>query len=748
MPKNAAKSEIYSFIGGLVTEASELAFPANAASEIENFEINRDGSISRRLGMDLEPLFQLFNPPSEVNPLTSPKPVTFKWSNVAGISNFSVLAIQFDDSIMFFDIDVANLSSQGYLGSLELDGFPKDVRYGLSSVDGKLVVVAGIEKIAIVSYSGGTFTATYGTLKTRDLWGVECFGTHGEKFEKDDLYRSGGSPEVVYNLRNQSWGSPRTRASDGVSFDPIRMYNLALDVFPSNSEQVWSGLQYKPDSSGNPTERFYPSMCQDLYGTSSKAAKGYFIIDVINRGASRLKAVQDNYDRNPGKLFNYSNITQVDYTNGGATCLVEYAGRMFFAGFTGETVGGDARSPNLSNHVFFSQLVKSTGDILKCYQQGDPTSRDEADIVDTDGGFIRISGAEKILAMVPTGSRLLVICSNGVWSITGGSDYGFTATNYKVDQVSSFGCISATSVVEEKGRVFYWGEDGIFVVTKNELGDSISENVTRGVIDKFYQELPIQARTSSIGVYDNIAGKIRWIYDIAEGETYELILDSNLKCFYPFKLFYPNDLCRVIGVFTTTPFNKYSEIDDVLVNIEQVQSNTDYVAIDGQSSESSLTAVKYLIRFNNQYSFAYYRNNRFLDFEIVNGNGNDAVAKCLTGAITAGDSSIRKQVQFLTLHFKQTAFRNVLNGPLINESGCLSQTRWDWANKLDSSKFGALKQVVRNSKPQDITNFDVITSRNMLRGQGRAFALYFQTEPRKDCKIIGWNLAIDGNAKI
>ena len=62
MPKNAAKSEINNFIGGLVTNASELNYPPNASPDIENFELNKDGSIRRRPGIDFEGSFLLFDP--------------------------------------------------------------------------------------------------------------------------------------------------------------------------------------------------------------------------------------------------------------------------------------------------------------------------------------------------------------------------------------------------------------------------------------------------------------------------------------------------------------------------------------------------------------------------------------------------------------------------------------------------------------------------------------------------------------
>ncbi len=51
----ALTEKVYrSFIKGLVTEASPLTFPENASIDEQNFVLNRDGSRSRRLGIDYE----------------------------------------------------------------------------------------------------------------------------------------------------------------------------------------------------------------------------------------------------------------------------------------------------------------------------------------------------------------------------------------------------------------------------------------------------------------------------------------------------------------------------------------------------------------------------------------------------------------------------------------------------------------------------------------------------------------------
>lgn len=746
MPKNAAKSEVNNFVGGLITEASELAFPPNASPDILNFEHNRDGSIQRRLGIGFESLYELITPPLEVNSANDVRPLIYKWTNVSGIPNLSLLVIQIDNTLMFFDNDLQQLSSEGYLGSLVLTGFPKDKSYGISSVDGKLAIAAGVEKIAVVTYDGTTFSVFYDVLKTRDLWGIANKTVTGVKYDADPLYQGFSLPEEqAYNLQNQSWALPRSEQTNGASQPPIQQYYNVLGKYPSNSEQVWTGLQYKPDSGGNPTERYYPSMSNDLYGTSGLAPKGFFIIDVVNRGKSRYDAATSLKTRLGSGGYSYSVPNKADYTDGGATVLTEFAGRIFYGGFSGKNVGGDVRSPNLSNYVFFTQLVRSTSDIFKCYQQGDPTSRDDSDIVDTDGGFIRLAGAEGILGMVPLGSSLIVVATNGVWSITGGSDYGFSATNYRVDKVSTFGCISSTSIVEEKGKVFYWGDEGIYVIARNQLGDLSAESITLGRIDSFYQNLPIAARSSAIGVNDKFSGKIRWIYDNLTS-TYELILDTGLGCFYPFEIKYPNVTTKIVGVFTTSPFNKFFEVDTVAVGADDVFSNTDQVQVDIGSSRNTLTSVKYLVRVESQYTFAYYNDKAFQDWPEI--QGIDAKARGVTGAVTANDSSIRKQVQFLTMHFKRPEPEISETSIPESRAGCLSQAKWDWANSAESSKWSALKQIYRNPKPKDLINFDIISTRNMLRGHGRALSIYFETEPGKDCHIVGWNLAIDGNSKV
>lgn len=758
MPKQAMKAEVNNFVKGLISEASPLNFPPNCSLDESNFELNRDGTRSRRLGFDLEATHVYLSPPVGATSLDTLSPTTFKWNDAGGVSGESLLVVQLDNTLQLFDLTKESLSSDGLVSTITLDSslLPKGSRYSFAAVDGKLVVAAGVSSIAVVTRGAGfTFTVSYGTLKTRDIWGIEGTTPEGQKYEKDPLYRGAYNEQVDYNLKNQSWGIPRKDES-GTLRDPVAIYTATGKV-PSYSETVWPGLQFQPVTSGTPFERIYPNLYLDALGADTKAARGYFVIDVVNRGTSRAEAAQANKNRYPSLTY-IAPVFKADYTEGGCSVIAEFAGRVFYAGFSGRTVSGDARSPTLNNYVFFSQLIKGYPDFFKCYQEGDPTSRENNDIVDTDGGFIRIDGADKIIKIVNMANALVVIATNGVWAITGGSDDGFKATNYRVDKITTFGGIASQSVVVEKQRVFYWSEEGINVIARDQAGALASENITDKTIKSIYQQIPATSRERVIGEYDSIDKKIKWVYDDVGGVTNELVLDLTLGAFYVHKIgSLATYLPKIVGVFQSTPFKTVATTDTVFSGSDVVFSSADEVVVGVDERTSAYVSVKYIclvtVAGTRYYTFGNYRNTSFRDWERVDGAGVDAKAYLLTGAQIAGDSSTQKQIQYLTAHFRRTEDGYANPTTPTNQSSCLMRMQWDWANTSASNKWSALRQVYRYSKEhiyQGVgdtfdTGFEVITTKNLIRGRGRAFALYLETEPNKDCQLLGWSISADGN---
>lgn len=762
MTKQSLKAEVNSFSQGLITEASPLNFPPNAAKEIENFELNRDGTVFRRRGMNLEPNFIYRNAMATVEELRSTPPKYFKWMQVGGDTSINFLVIQILDRINFYDMEFVPLSG-GFIGEvISTPTFPNNVQYSFAAVDGRLIVAAGIDVIMIIEYAGGsTFNTSFERLKTRDVWGVE--ETSWPLYETDIAFRGFLSSQHIYNLQNQSWGIPR-KDDTGSLVDPAFHFETKIGAFPSNSEIIWTGIQFQAVSSGQtPFERMYANLYDEVRGSSIKAAKGYYIIDVLRRGQSRVDEFVANFVRYP-ILRVPSVILPSDFTPGGAKYVCEFAGRVFYGGFSGQVEGGDKRSPNLSNLIFFSQLVKSRPDIIKCYQAGDPTSREDSDVVDIDGGFVRISGMEEMISMINMASHLIVIARNGVWAISGGSDFGFSATNFKVDKISSFGGMSNSSVVEDAGRAFFWGEDGIYIISKDQFGSFQVQNITETTIQTFYESISNTSKEFAVGCYDAIGKKIRWLYKeglsfSSTSVTKELVFDISLGAFYTNKIYNnSNNNIEVITLFSGTEFRINNQEENIVVNLDIVTVGVDNVIITSEDRQSGIQSTRYLAISTQAgfpvFSFSYYRDESFRDWLDGVGVASDAFAFLLTGEQTGGDSSLSKQIPYLTMHFFRTENGVDANFIPINQSGCFVRSQWDFAVNSNSNKFSPLWQAYRYRKayiatsvsdPFD-TGFEIITSKTKLRGRGKAFSLYMETEPQKDCKIVGWNLAINANS--
>lgn len=742
MVKKAAKAEINAFVKGLITEASSLNFPENASFDEQNFELNKDGTRNRRYGLNYEYSHAIRDAITHYSSFSEDPITTFVWTNVGGDKTKDFLVVQIGVKLFIFNLNILPLSSSGYVATADISGIgASGKRHSMTSVDGKLVFAAGTGLVAVMSYDGSSFTTTGERLKVRDQWGVEHTPT-----DDDPTLRPVSPPaDYVYNLYNQSWGIPR-RFSPTVATDfddPIGIYTgTYAGKHPSNSEVVWSGISMQarphPDA---PYEMMYPTMYAEVLGASTLAPRGYFIIDLLERGISRTNAVATNGVKYPElNMLTYS--AKEDKTEGGASCVCEFAGRVFYSGFNGKVINGDYKSPDLSSYVAFSQLVRNYKDITKCYQEGDPTSRESNDVVDTDGGVIRISGAENIQKLVNLGTALMVFARNGVWAISGGSDYGFSATNYKVDKITNFGISCESSVVVEANRALYWSVDGIYVLAKNQFGTYESGNITQTTIQTFYNNIPTYAKENVIGVYDSFKKKIRWVY--RENNRFslnvgikELSLDLSLNAFSVFNLQAPfGKAASVIGVFDYDPINAVS--DDNSKSIGKI--STRYILGE------SIGSVPH-------FSIGYFNNTSFLDWKSIDGIGIDAKAYLVTGKITAGDSSVKKQIPYLIFHMKRT--EESLNSSFVqtHQSGCLLGSRWGFTTSAASNKWSSLVQVYRPRQafiPTSVgvfdTGYDLVSTKNKIRGMGNAVSLYMETEPTKDCHIIGWSISLNGNS--
>ena len=766
MSRTSSAIEVNKFIAGLITDANPLTFPDNASIEEENFILNIDGSRERRLGLDFEEdttaIVTSVIDGGEEEPAVS----TYKWDNAGGDADKAILVIQVGNEIKFFDSDSVPICD-GLIYTHVFSAALKTQNFSYATVDGILVVTTSEKQITSFEYSlPATITATNTTLLIRDLFGVEDV-ISVDLYDRLDLRPGSTTNAHTYNLRNSTWAIPRPQGNTEAVDDPITYFkSQSSSLYPSNSDTVNSVLYADAnDTDARTLERFFAlDLVRNPRGTVP-APTGHFIIDALERGPSRL-AKEAELRANYSQLDDIVTDLPNDTTPGGPSCVSEFAGRIFYGGFSGELVDGDNRSPRMSSYVLFTQLVKSVNDLKKCYQEGDPTNKDSPDIIPTDGGFVRINGAYGIQALVNVGTSLLILAKNGVWRLYGGSDYGFDATNYVVERVTDHGIVSLDSVVVVDNTVMFWGQDGIYHIRMGDNGGWMSENITYGRVQNLYEDIPVVDKRKAKGAFDAFERKVRWVYYnriIDDTETKELILDINLKAFYlnAIKQFTGTDLPRLVSPFIVNPYQVSITSADVTVNAETVTVNGDDVTVPIENVLNNvIREVGYLVVTQRvpfvEYGFAFYRNPDFRDWYSLDNVGVDAAAFLVTGYVAEApggkDFMRRKQIPTLFVHSRRTenGFEEDVNGDFVptNESSCMVQARWDWSDSSNSKRWGNPFQAYRyrrlyfpvDSADEFDTGFATIVTKNKLRGQGKVLSLKFYTEPNKNLHLYGWSM--------
>lgn len=784
----ASKSEkqINSFIKGLITESNPLTFPENASLDESNFVLNRDGSRSRRLGIDYEEDFVLRGLGTQsVNTISY-----HEWRLGGGGSEISIGIVRVYNKLWFFNMLSRSPSSAILNGgnALTLSALSESTIEVTVINNACIIVSADLKYPVRLTYNKTTDTVAFEEYRVfvRDFWGVYDGLGDNERPTTLTTYHK-------YNLLNQGW-SPTVQSSCGT--EPIACMFSTIGRYPSNSD-VWSVGKVADSASAN-YEKFSPTELTKRMHDFMLAPKGKHIIDVFDRGASRQKTTAitvapttapNNGSSEPilnpfqgiGATWtlvseNTTNPTQsstatppptsgklsIDRDVSSFTTIASYAGRVFYSGVRSAIIDPDSKSPNLSSYVLFTQTVVNDDKLGRCYQEADPTSDEISDIIDSDGGAIHIPDAINIVSLVPTKAALIVFAENGVWSISGGSA-NFSATSYDLQKVSAIGCKNKSTIVAVNSEIFYWAKAGIFRIVFDETtGGLKSENLSLTSVQTLYNKIPDKGKEFCRAVFDDKNNTIRWLYNdgvLYAGESKynrELVLDLTLGAFYPNTV--DTSIVYIADLVKIPDYAESQSVDEVVVGVDPVVvTSLTEVVVPITNVEYRESNVYYLAVNNNyQFTFAKYRGTTFYDW--VSGTGGINYSSYLvTGYEVFGEIMRKKYVPYLFVYLDRTenGYKTVgSNLELKGPSSCMVQAQWNWANSENSGKWGTPFQaykLLRNYTPTGASDlFDygdrVVVTKNKLRGSGKALSLKIYSEAGKDMKLLGWAMPVTGNS--
>lgn len=236
MPRNVGSVIQNNLSRGVITEATGLNFPDNAAVDALNVTFDPVGSVRRRKGFDIEGE-ALTKTYSDSDGLIK----EFVWQSVARSGGFTFLVLQTGSTVVFYELTSSDALSAGInIVGLDLNQYKSpgagDLRMTpctFASGAGFLFIAHPMCNPIIVRWNEDTqaFEAALVKLRIRDFEGVE--DTEALLTNPVNL-----TTEHHYNLRNQGWdqivriGSTSNEMGEGGNLGGLSIAGTPLDWTP------------------------------------------------------------------------------------------------------------------------------------------------------------------------------------------------------------------------------------------------------------------------------------------------------------------------------------------------------------------------------------------------------------------------------------------------------------------------------------------------------------------------------------
>lgn len=423
------------------------------------------------------------------------------------------------------------------------------------------------------------------------------------------------------------------------------------------------------------------------------------------------------------------------------------------------------------NTLWYSQTIINGDEWSKMYQVADPYDETDNLIVDTDGGSIKISGANQILALAPLGSGVIVLADNGVWSITGQD--GFRATNYSINKISSSGIVGSKAWATVEQQLVYFGSTDIHTVL---LGTAIDTPEVQGIGNKilsFYNSIPIYQKKASKVIYDPVDKKLYFFCDLTGKSFYSamnpydsrmmsrdaLVMDVRLASWTKYTLAEDSD-GDMLNIATAAVMDIGKDSEEAVTDGGVVVTDDADPVTSAAISESRATTAPYFIfikkdsTYGWKIAFGKFDDNTKQDFSLSEDD-----VETNTSFITIAPQVFKDVGHRKFAHYLIPIFERVESGVLdedgvdITPGGCNYRINWNWSTNNKSTKFGELRAAYLPYRwtigmfDGDDQGIGIVTSRIKMRGSGNVYQIHFESDGDKDFKLYGWQIMVSGKER-
>jgi len=520
MARNASQKIYADFRQGWVTTQSPLQQPEGTVKDIVNFDINSNGTLTKRRGLvetgtrSEEKIW--YNTASDYR-----RPSVFLWENVGNDVNKKFLVLgNLLNTYNFFDVSEGTLDfskPKGYVTTPRIATYTWDAdmesRPEYVSALGDLYVASTTHAPLRVTYNNltGTFSSETITIKVRDtdIWeGPTDADTGLERVTSSSIKHW-----HYFNLRNAGWPEwsdvavkTKVDSDQSGSANPITWTKAKVGFYPEISIPFYSA-RHGAGQTVLLQNAYNPWLVRNNYFGNSTPPVGSFIRSAANfvRGGKWYP-----YHGSSAKYY------EVEYRASELpSSIAFYSGRLWYGDnsyysdpdVTTNTYSDPTDEKKLSGgaRIYFSQIIdKNLDKAGKCYQQNDPTVEDINQLLDTDGGVLFIKEAGNIKKIVALGTALFVFSDKGVWRIAGSDFNSFTPTSYTVDKVSDIEVLSGNLVVAAKNRIYAMTKDALYAVDyKGTVGDIELKDLSTPLIEDYFYTISTDIIKNSTLTYDD-----------------------------------------------------------------------------------------------------------------------------------------------------------------------------------------------------------------------------------------------------
>lgn len=491
-----------------------------------------------------------------------------------------------------------------------------------------------------------------------------------------------------------------------------------------------------------------------------RSTLGHWVINGVNRGISRRSRMEflnnkkeEDWETNDRfKVTPDSTEIKTDSHNIGPRVVASAYDRLFYAGFGATAAVPNENSPDLSSYIFYSRVTESFEDFGRCYQKQSPASR-MPDVLDDDGGFIKVTGAGSILKIHFFKDRLLIFAEKGIWSLSGGEGSIFTANNHTLHKESDLRLAGYNTITEANGNLFFLTNAGMIVLQRDQFSNLVTKNLTQNTIKSKLDSIDFFYLANSTLIHEKVEDRLRLTGTfVEEGATYlyELIYDISLNCWYYNETDAPIpegglvldvDNVAVSAVATSSLYIPFDDKDEVF-----------YIVSEDRNPLASDT-------WEDTTRIYERGNSSFRDFPDLALGNIDAEMYIKTGYLSSGDYLRNKNFPAINFYFKRTESSFTEIGEdfvLDNESSCLITPVWDWhEGKISSPKRGKQFQAYKFAElliadyDDDLANYStVVQSKHKIAGNGQVLSLEIMSEPSKDLRLLGWSVLLTGENNV